>query len=223
MPKFLSKLINKIKAQPVISAAIGLVILIIIINLNAIFRKMLNPPQLINAPNFTQPVDLDTEFVLEFDQSPENIKVVFHPALKNEVTVAGNVLVIQPQQLLNEQTEYQLELKLRNQTINTLSFTTRVMNETEIILKDTESALEKAPLIKYLPLDTPKYYMAYIGPLELGVKIKQGTQAEIEAEVKAWIESKGMSPDSHSITFQTTWSVSPSPATTKTPLLELNQ
>ncbi len=225
MPNVLTNLKQSIKNKPLIGWAIaGFIVIMLFINLIAIFTRMNTPPTLVSAPSFSELFDLNQEIVLEFDRSPEKVSVIFHPALKNELSVVGKVLIIKPLQLLNEQTDYRLELKFQEQTFQTLTFKTRLMDETEILTRDSESTLEDAPLIKYLPLDTPQYYVTYIGPRELGIRIKQGSQAAIEQAIKIWMENQGVDPATHKLTFQVLEGGSkPQPTVSKTPLLELEQ
>jgi len=203
MQKIFAKISNFIRQNPISKWLIlGFIILIIIINVISIFTKSLTPPALTDSSDLNNLVDLDKEIILEFDRSPNGVDAIFHPAIKIETKTVENILIIKPLQLLSENTDYQLELQFRDKTFANLEFKTRLMEESEIIIKDAEDTLDKAPLIKYLPLDTPKYYVAYIGPLELGIKIKQGNQASIKSEIEEWIINKGIDPATHKLTFE---------------------
>lgn len=57
------------------------------------------------------------------------------------------------------------------------------------------------PLLEFTPYKTETFSVYYINPLTLQVSISQGEQREIEKEVKDWIKSKGVDPETHKIEF----------------------
>ena len=57
------------------------------------------------------------------------------------------------------------------------------------------------PLLSSLPYENQQFRINYQAPLKLIVKIKQGTQAEIQPLVNQWIQSQGVNPATHQFIF----------------------
>ena len=62
-----------------------------------------------------------------------------------------------------------------------------------------DSLKDSFPLIEHVPYQTEKYLIDYGPTLTLKIKILQGTQTELEPEIKNWIKSKGVNPDTHQL------------------------
>ncbi len=64
-----------------------------------------------------------------------------------------------------------------------------------------ERTVEQYPLIRYVPYDGENFYLDYLGPLKLGVKIRRGELSEVKWQVYDWLRDKGVEPDSHEIVW----------------------
>jgi len=65
-----------------------------------------------------------------------------------------------------------------------------------------ESLEKKFPLFRHLPYETKKYLVDYQTAFHLRVRLKTDEdQKIIEEEIKTWIRSKEIDPDTHQITF----------------------
>lgn len=202
MHSLFDNILKKIKVEPNKKTIIvGGVLLLLTINLLAIFNQWLQPPKVTKLPALDFEVALEQELVLEFNKSPQNIKLVSHPAMQFDLQVYQNTLLAKPTRLYQEATQYQIEIKHKNQTIANFSFTTKLMDETDIIRRDEVDTLATTPLINYTPYETDQFYVFYSNNFELTINLKQGTKTEAEWQIKDWMQNLGIEPNSHTLVF----------------------
>lgn len=199
----LKQTIKKIKKLPNIKFwIIGGIIFLLIINVIGVVTQSLQPPKIIKLPELDLDTAIDQNLIVEFSKTPTNISLVAHPAIQFELQIYENTLIAKPKNFYEEATQYQIEIKHKNQILGSFDFTTKTMDETELIRQVEQESLSVAPLINYTPYETNEFYVVYTNDFELTTTIKRGTQTEIEPKIKQWMQNKGVDPNSHKLIFK---------------------
>ncbi len=149
----------------------------------------------------SQEVNLDTEISVLFGQIPENISLQIDPPLEIKQEIYNQNLLATPQERLQEGTDYQVSILFKKKDIFSWRFTTKELQESEIIEEEIKATQKLYPLIDYLPLKTDSYYLTYLKSMVLEATLKTGTKEAAEAEIREWIQSKGVDPATHQIVF----------------------
>lgn len=183
---------------------IGGIAFLIIINLISVITQSLQPPEVIKLPELDLNTAINQDLIIEFSKFPANISLTAHPAMQFELQIYENTLIAKPKKFYKEATQYQIEIKYKKRTLNSFSFTTKIMDETELIMQTEQESLANAPLINYTPYETEQFYVVYTNDFELTTTIKRGTKTEIEPKIKQWMQNKGVDPTSHKLIFKTT-------------------
>jgi len=161
--------------------------------------------------------------------SPEKVEVGFEeqtinfkdslslsivPQIEAPLSWQENKLVVVFRQPLSQGEEYLFELKYNGEPLYAWSYQIAELlpaptpisekGDPEVQKEITDRTTQKYPLIKFMPYESENFYINYFGPLELGVKIKKGNEAEgdkteVKWEVYDWLQEKGIDVDSHKI------------------------
>lgn len=144
--------------------------------------------------------------------SESNISVSFTPALstppKFTNTFPNRVITMQIIGGLQTNTQYTVRARdWQGSTVSTWSFrTSGESGEGDSGLQaeiDREINEDFYPLITYLPYSTPDYLLGYTDRKKLKITLKNQARSRdvILQEVRAWVRSKGIDPDSHEYVF----------------------
>ena len=189
------------KSRKIIIILVIVLILVVVAISLAGMRKQPEIIQVFPEPG-SQEVSLNTEIsVLFINQAPENISLQIEPSLEIKQEVYNQSFLAIPQERLQEGVVYQVTVLFGKKDIFSWSFTTKELQESEVMEEEVEITQRLYPLIDYLPLETDTYHLTYARSMVLQVTLKAGTQEAAEAEIKTWIQSKGVDPATHEIIF----------------------
>jgi len=162
----------------------------------------------------TSPEKIEVEFRQGVDFAAADFQLIAIPEIQFKLEKKKNVLIINLIETFLEEEKYLLELRFKNQPLYSWSYFLAVLptplpekkagfgrgdpNAFEKIEKET---LNDYPLIKLMPHETEDYYLNYVSPLILGIKLKKGEQEEVKKQVLLWLEEKAGGLEKHQLVW----------------------
>lgn len=113
-------------------------------------------------------------------------------------------------------TRYSVIVFYKNKPIHTLNFTTQKQQSNPRALQELQDEVKRDyPLASLTPFKTDNFQAVYIAPLSLEIELYSPDFDKNSAlkEVKAWVQSNNIDPDSHQYSFKPEAPLGP--ATTK--------
>jgi len=163
---------------------------------------------------------------IDFNSVPKDtdkFTINVSPTIDLTTSFTGNRMIIEFKEPLEKSAKYFFEISFAGTTLYSWSYQIKVSSvspsPSPLPSSATPSATVSAdgkgdpdarekisqeldknyPLTSYLPYENTDFYLNYLSPLTLIVKIKKGTQEEVSEKVLAWIEEKGIDPATHTI------------------------
>lgn len=189
------KIINNLLNKKFIIVLVVIVAVLIVLNLVVKGR-----PQVVKVkPETPSNLSLNPVFTITLDQQPTNIQIKTSPQFSFNKKIEEKSIKLLTTEKLEPESTYKITINYKNQPIYIYTFTTRPLQETEIIEREQQEVLEEHPLINFLPLENQYYQLTYSGPMQLTVFLKQSTREEALEKIKEWLRNKGVDPDTHEI------------------------
>lgn len=180
----------------------------ILLLINLLIKKttMIEVDSVSPAPKATQ-VKLDTNIQINFTNkiSPDQIKIWSQPEIKYQLDQSDEKQIsLVLQNFLQTNTNYQIKVfDQKEQLLFSWQFLTEeIVSNPLAAQKASEWEQENHPLGKYLPWENDNFKIYYTGPKKIEVIIKNQDIDVIKSEVRDWINSKDVDPDSHQINWQ---------------------
>jgi len=141
------------------------------------------------------------------EKQKRDLSLLTIPSLSFTTQWQNNKLIVSFQPALEEAGKYLFELRYRQTPLFSWSYQLSFPSPTpvpergdpEIKKEILQETAQQYPLIDFVPYEDENFYLNYLGPLKLGVKIKRGERRRVKWKVYEWLEEKGVDPDSHQI------------------------
>jgi len=160
----------------------------------------------------------DFEFKIYFSRGIvkewKEMNLVVEPEVKFEKDLSGEprVLEVQVTDRIEAGTRYKWKVFLRDEPIYEWEYKSsdlseeekrsRGVGDPEQIVEIAKDQYEKYPLLDHMPYSSEDFALNYLEPMVLIVKIKGTEREAIMEQVKYWIKSKGVDPESHEIEWK---------------------
>ncbi len=211
----------KQKLKITLSVLVGVAFIVSLIYLSQKSKPSPTPIEIITSSpvNGSDSADVFSPTIITFNQpvTASDFSVSSTPEELWSIQQKGpNTIEADHLQYLRVATEYTLLISQKGQTIATLNFTTANSQNDPRYLQGLQSDLDKNyPLAQFTPYETALYRVVYSAPLALEIDLKSYTldQASVIEQIKAWVQSHGVDPATHTYTV-----VAPSPTPTPSPL-----
>lgn len=157
----------------------------------------------------------DFEFKIYFSRSInkewEEISLTVEPEVEFEKNLGEEPMVLEVLTTgrIEAGTRYKWRVSLKNELIYEWEYKSsdlseeekksRGIGDPERMVEIIEDQYEKYPLLDYMPYSNEDFALNYLEPMVLIVKIKGEEREAIMEQVKYWIKSKGVDPESHEI------------------------
>lgn len=125
-------------------------------------------------------------------------------SLANPVATNEAEIVFDHPEPLAFQTTYQVTFLIEDKPQISWSFTTQPSQYDQGLFEEIQKFnQENYPLLDFVPYETSRVLVNYIGSNKLKVTLKTGTRATAETEVLNWLRSHGVDPGSQTIEWVT--------------------
>ncbi len=145
-------------------------------------------------------------FKLDQIIDPSLIKAVSIPEENWSINSDGPSLILKSEKYLRVATDYTLTLLYQDKDIYTLKFKTLSQQSDPRYAQEVGVQMKRDyPLAAKLPFENSNYYIIYLSPLTIEIKIKNSDLSAGEAleEVKSWITQNGGDVVAHKFTIAT--------------------
>lgn len=166
-----------------------------------------NPPKIEDtSPKHEQTnIDINQEITLTFTEKIEikDIKIDSEPEEDwQKIQDLTNQLILKHEKPFHNNTDYTIYIFHKNKLIYTFDFkTTNLVQSNPRAVQELQESVElNYPLALQTPHITSFYEVVYSAPLTLEIQIVEfstKTREEIISEVKWWVQSEGIDPESH--------------------------
>ncbi|MFH2085527.1 MAG: Ig-like domain-containing protein [bacterium] len=141
------------------------------------------------------------EITFDQDISPTSFSITSIPSEDWSLSLKSpRVLTLSHTLYLQTNKLYTLNLSYNNQSLTTLTFTTKEERNDPRYLQDVQKDMDRDyPLATKLPYNTPSYRVVYSAPLTLEITLKSQTISSTKAiaDIKSWVTQNGGDAAAH--------------------------
>ena len=184
-------------------------IILLVLMIVAILVSNFRAPKIIETIplNAKSSVGVNSPLTIVFDKNiSSNIMLESSPPELFDIEYpGGNTLVATHSKSFLQNTDYTIKILYHNKFVGTLVFTTEQLQNNPRVLQELDDYQQKNyPLANKTPLKTENSQTVYVAPLLFEIQLYEDnlSQDEILSQVRKWVASQGIDPDSHDYVFR---------------------
>ena len=188
-----------------------LAVITFIIFIFAIFYKPPKPlPTVVESipSSGSTKVNFFDQLYFKFDQDIDvsKLQITSIPEEDWQLSADKNVLALKSKQYLRVDTDYLLTISYLDKSIYNFKFKTLIQQSDPRYAQEVEVEMKKDyPMSALLPYENSEFYLVYLSPLTVQVKIKNPdlSAGEVLEEVKSWFTQNGGDVAAHKFIIAT--------------------